>query len=253
MTTKTRKQLRNDLWFPANAVPDTGITMRNGWPVDARREAAERLLEPAAAPLAISVDIFPKAVKDYDRITLAVCRVFNIRLYEVMSDRRNIGVVEARQVAMALCYRLTGRSMTQLGRIFNRDHTTVIHAIQKMRPHLDRIEAHMPPESIMEWVLALKDRLRDPEVAAVLRAKRAKPTCTRGHAFNYTNTIIRLDGSRRCRICAEAGVARYKELLKAKAVSEAKVQMLPVQASGCEQRRGVESPKVAPETIGLRE
>jgi chromosomal replication initiation ATPase DnaA len=41
-------------------------------------------------------------------------------------------VVRARQEAMWRCCRETGHSTTSVGRFFNRDHTTVVHAVQKI-------------------------------------------------------------------------------------------------------------------------
>ena len=197
-----------------NARPDLGqvhgVNIRTG----ERRMARQAVLEPverAAPPLPpmalVSVSIYPATFMAHDRIIKTVCHVFGVRLNEVLSERRNAQATEARQVAMALCVRLTKLSMPRIGFIFDRDHTTVLHASRKMQPHIDAIEAHMPPDSIMEWVTSLKERLITPEVIEARRVKyhtgdRAHITeCLRGHPYNEENTGWRPDGKRFCITC----------------------------------------------------
>lgn len=55
-----------------------------------------------------------------------------ISVREIRGHSRRKHLVEVRHIAMYLCYKL-GPSLTVIGRFFNgRDHTTVLHAIQKM-------------------------------------------------------------------------------------------------------------------------
>jgi Bacterial dnaA protein helix-turn-helix len=62
-----------------------------------------------------------------------VCRARSIDLIEMGADRRTAAPVMARQIAMYLAKRLTHRSTTFIGQHFgNRDHTTVLHAINKI-------------------------------------------------------------------------------------------------------------------------
>jgi chromosomal replication initiator protein len=57
---------------------------------------------------------------------------FGISLTDLKSPSRRRGVVMARDVAMLLCRRLTGKSLQQIGRYFGgRDHTTVLHGCRK--------------------------------------------------------------------------------------------------------------------------
>ena len=52
---------------------------------------------------------------------------------EVTGDRRSRPVVEARHLAMYLARELTDASLPKIGeRIGGRDHTTVLHAVEKM-------------------------------------------------------------------------------------------------------------------------
>lgn len=66
-------------------------------------------------------------------IQTAVARSFNITRIDILSHRRTHDVVLPRQIAMYLVKILTPRSFPEIGRRFGgKDHTTVIHAIQKI-------------------------------------------------------------------------------------------------------------------------
>jgi chromosomal replication initiator protein len=69
-----------------------------------------------------------------DEIQRRVSEHFNIKQAEMFSDRRARAVARPRQVAMYLAKELTTRSLPEIGRKFGgRDHTTVIHAVRKIR------------------------------------------------------------------------------------------------------------------------
>ena len=57
----------------------------------------------------------------------------NIKVEDLDSKKRNREIAYPRQVAMYLCRELTDTSLPKIGDIFNRDHTTVIHACEKIR------------------------------------------------------------------------------------------------------------------------
>lgn len=67
------------------------------------------------------------------RINREVSREFQIPIVEMMSKERSASVVWPRQVAMYLNKSMLHRSLLQIARGFNRDHTTVLHAIRKVR------------------------------------------------------------------------------------------------------------------------
>ena len=68
-----------------------------------------------------------------DDIQRKVAEHYNIRLAEMSSARRSRAVARPRQVAMYLAKQLTQRSLPEIGRRFgNRDHTTVLHAVNKI-------------------------------------------------------------------------------------------------------------------------
>lgn len=66
-------------------------------------------------------------------IQQAVCKHYDISILDVLSGRRSRAISFPRQVAMYLCRHMTAHSFAEIGRRFGgRDHTTVIHASQKI-------------------------------------------------------------------------------------------------------------------------
>ncbi len=67
-----------------------------------------------------------------DEIQKKVAEHFNISVKELQSSRRARTVARPRQIAMYLAKQLTSRSLPEIGRKFDRDHTTVMHAVRKV-------------------------------------------------------------------------------------------------------------------------
>ncbi len=65
-----------------------------------------------------------------DEIQRKVSEHFKIKVSEMQSKRREREVARPRQIAMYLAKKLTTRSLPEIGRKFDRDHTTVIHAVK---------------------------------------------------------------------------------------------------------------------------
>ncbi len=62
-------------------------------------------------------------------IELAVTQVFGVKHQALGSESRGLApIAEARQVAMYLAHVACGLSLTDVGRLFGRDRTTVAHA-----------------------------------------------------------------------------------------------------------------------------
>jgi len=69
-----------------------------------------------------------------ERIQKVVCEEFGLTLNDMVSKRRAQVVARPRQVAMSLCKSLTRKSLPEIGRKFGgRDHTTVLHAIKRIK------------------------------------------------------------------------------------------------------------------------
>jgi chromosomal replication initiator protein len=89
--------------------------------LDLAKEALRDLLKAQARP--ISIDLIQEAV---------VSR-FNLKLSDMKARKRTDAVAFPRQIAMYLSRELTPASLPEIGNAFGgRDHTTVIHAINKI-------------------------------------------------------------------------------------------------------------------------
>lgn len=99
----------------------------------------------------ISVDLANEALKDIvsnktRQITIpliqdVVSSYFNLRLEDFKSKRRTRNVAFPRQIAMYLARKLTDLSLPKIGDEFGgRDHTTVIHAYEKISNDLSKDE-----------------------------------------------------------------------------------------------------------------
>ncbi len=89
------------------------------------REVAEEALRDILAvkdPKRITCDAIKQAVADY----------YGIAAAELTAKRRSREVVIPRQVAMFLAREMTDLSLTQLGAAFQRDHSTILHACDKV-------------------------------------------------------------------------------------------------------------------------
>jgi chromosomal replication initiator protein len=68
-----------------------------------------------------------------DNIMRVVSTYYNIRVADLSSKRRSRSLARPRQVAMSLAKELTEHSLPEIGRAFDKDHTTVLHACKKVR------------------------------------------------------------------------------------------------------------------------
>ncbi len=68
-----------------------------------------------------------------DNIMRIVSGYYNIRVADLSSKRRSRSLARPRQVAMSLAKELTEHSLPEIGRAFDKDHTTVLHACKKIR------------------------------------------------------------------------------------------------------------------------
>jgi chromosomal replication initiator protein len=68
-----------------------------------------------------------------EEIQRRVSEHYNIRLSELIGQKRVRNFARPRQVAMYLCKQLTSRSLPEIGRRFGgRDHTTVMHGVKRI-------------------------------------------------------------------------------------------------------------------------
>ena len=101
----------------------------------------------------ITVELASEALKDIisnkqnknitiDVIQDVVAAYFNLRIEDLKSQRRTRNVAYPRQIAMYLSRKLTDMSLPKIGEEFGgRDHTTVIHAYEKISDTLNTDES----------------------------------------------------------------------------------------------------------------
>jgi len=106
---------------------------------------ASLLSEPLSTPIVRRalgqelVDRVPSAARipTLTAIQDAVGEIAGLTREELVSPRRSAKVARARQVAMYLARELTPLSLTEIARGFDRDHTTVLHAVRHIATKLE--------------------------------------------------------------------------------------------------------------------
>jgi len=102
------------------------LSSMNGKPVTLQlaHEALRHLVKSRPAPARIATD---------DIIDL-VCEHYGVRRADILSQRRTKNLAFPRHVAMFLAKELTQLTLTEIGNFFGgRDHSTVLHAINKIK------------------------------------------------------------------------------------------------------------------------
>ncbi|MGE5482162.1 MAG: chromosomal replication initiator protein DnaA [Bacteroidota bacterium] len=105
------------------------------------REALKPML--SNSPTRVTVAAIQKVVAEY----------FAVSLEELRGKRRSRSVAFPRQIAMYLARDLTDASLPQIGEEFGRDHTTVLHACEKVKAELTQ------DRSLQVHLQTLKERL----------------------------------------------------------------------------------------------
>lgn len=72
-----------------------------------------------------------------NQIKKVVCKYFKISIEDLNSKKKNNSIAWPRQVSMYLATELTSLSLPEIGREFNRDHSTVIHSKEKVKEEID--------------------------------------------------------------------------------------------------------------------
>lgn len=69
---------------------------------------------------------------DAEHIQREVARYYKLAVDELRGERRVKHVAHARQVAMYLCRTMTAASLPEIGKKFNKDHSTVLSSVRKI-------------------------------------------------------------------------------------------------------------------------
>ena len=89
-------------------------------------ETAERVLQDIVA----TDEPVPLGPETIIRTT---AQAFGFSVEDVLSSSRRQPLVLCRQISMYLCRQLTDLSLPKIGEQFNRDHTTVLHSVEKVK------------------------------------------------------------------------------------------------------------------------
>jgi len=76
------------------------------------------------------------------QIVNAVARMHDVSLSDILSTKRQKKLVEARHLAIYACTRLTVKNYCEIGRFFDRDHSTVMYVTDKLSGE------NVPPETL---------------------------------------------------------------------------------------------------------
>ena len=71
-------------------------------------------------------------------IIQAIADFYRLSLKDLRSTRRDRAIVRPRQLAMYLTKQLTPMALPDIANFFERDHTTVIHAVKTIEEYLKR-------------------------------------------------------------------------------------------------------------------
>ena len=97
--------------------------------VDRAKDALKDVISPNTP-----TKITPQHIMD------VVCEHLNIKPEEIKSRKRNEEIVIPRQMVMYLCSKYTDYSSTKIGEFLNKDHSTVLHGVQKMEADIENDE-----------------------------------------------------------------------------------------------------------------
>ncbi|MBQ3108097.1 MAG: chromosomal replication initiator protein DnaA [Clostridia bacterium] len=112
--------------------------------VELTREALADML-PGSVKKEVTVEHILKVVADY----------YSVSVENILSNRRGRDIVMPRQMAMFLCRDMLGLSFPDIGKAFGgKDHTTVMHAVNK-------VQAESENSSFYAIIEDLKSRVRD--------------------------------------------------------------------------------------------
>ncbi len=64
------------------------------------------------------------------KIMAVICKFFEVEMNELTGRWRPRRLVIPRQIAMLMLHRHTMMNKTEIGKMFNRDHTSVIHSLR---------------------------------------------------------------------------------------------------------------------------
>jgi len=104
---------------------------------------------------AIAMELNPDLRIDGDTVVQAICHYFGIPRSRLLSRERTERIAWPRQLAMYFVWTTSGFSSTEVGRLFRRDHGTVLHARttveqraneKRFKNQIDELRERLKPE-----------------------------------------------------------------------------------------------------------
>jgi chromosomal replication initiator protein len=89
-------------------------------------------------------------------IATLVCLEYGIGHNEMFSNRRAAHISGPRQIAYFLTYHMTNLSYPEIGHVFGRDHTSIMHGVKRVDEKLAR------DRDLRKRVARLMDEVRNP-------------------------------------------------------------------------------------------
>lgn len=131
---------------PPNAVPDSGIDLKrkkngSGVPPTPQQEKKQEVLENHIDSCRVTIITYPPPSSEPKQLkTNAILRAvsddYGITIQEIKGRNRQWRCVEPRHIVFYLVATHTGMSLAAVGRRFDRDHTSIMHACNKVRERM---------------------------------------------------------------------------------------------------------------------
>ncbi len=103
-------------------------------------EATSRQVElnPALAQKALSGNGIPRKASHPDEIIRTICEFYSLKPTQLKGAKRDAGLVRARQACMYVLKKDVGLTFSEIGNLLGgRDHTTIIHGVEKIENMLN--------------------------------------------------------------------------------------------------------------------
>tara|TARA_R100000951_G_scaffold58086_1_gene48770 strand:+ start:3673 stop:4119 length:447 start_codon:yes stop_codon:yes gene_type:complete len=89
------------------------------------------------------------------RILATVSRLTEVPISKIRGKSRLSEIVAARRICMVLISEIGGYTLTTIGGVFNRDHTTVLHAVKQHMDYMDVDKAYRDFFNICETTVGI--------------------------------------------------------------------------------------------------
>ena len=146
-------------WHTTTAPPICNVRRPEPPPMPKPLKIRKRPVRPRAIRLPmfpfVPREVTPPPPTVFD-IQKAVAKYFHVPISEIKSARRTALLVRARHVAFLLCRQCTTRSWPEIGRLFKRDHSTIIWGAR----HIAWLLENGEDEGLAEDVAALREVLK---------------------------------------------------------------------------------------------